>query len=81
MAKYISTILKIAIHTEDMNPVFGETVTHVGIEDDAAGPFIVLSQCHDESKEGEVRVDFEELEQIYLASKVLIDQFKDVPHE
>jgi len=75
--KYKSTILKIAIHTENMNPIFGESVTHVGVDDDAGGPFLVLSQCNDEIKEGEVRVDFEEFEQIYLASKTLMAQFKD----
>ena len=81
MSNYASTILKVSIHTEDMNPVFGETVTHVSVDDEAGGPFIVLSQCNDYIKDGEVRVNIEELEQIYLTSKMLIGQFKEPTEE
>lgn len=77
MVQYKTTILKVAVHTQDMNPVYGETATHISIDDEAGGPFLVLSQCHDEIKPGEVRLNFEELDEIYRASKELISQFKE----
>lgn len=62
--KYTSTILSIAVHPENDNPVFGEGSTHIRIEDEAGGPFIVLSQSRDDSQSGEIRLDFEEVEMI-----------------
>lgn len=43
MAEIHTTIMKIAISTGDDAPAFGETAVHVEIDDDAGGPYIVLS--------------------------------------
>jgi hypothetical protein len=72
--KYKSTIIRIAIHPENVNPVYGEGVTHVHIQDEAAGPFITLSQVGDEKFEC-VRIDLDELELITAEAKKLIGQF------
>ena len=72
--KYKSTIIKISIHPENVNPVYGEGVTHVHIQDEAAGPFITLSQVGEEKFEC-VRVDMDELELITAEAKKLIGQF------
>ena len=76
--KYKSTIIKISIHLENLNPVYGEGVTHMhiqdGIQDGVAGPFITLSQVGYEKSEC-VRIDMEELELITAEAKKLIGQF------
>ena len=72
--KYKSTIIKISIHLENVNPVYGEGVTHVSIQDEGAGPFITLSQVGEEKFEC-VRIDMEELELITAEAKKLIGQF------
>jgi len=72
--KYKSTIIRISIHPENVNPVYGEGVTHVHIQDEAAGPFITLSQVGEEKFEC-VRIDLDELELITAEAKKLIGQF------
>jgi len=44
MIEYKTTILKIAISSGDQNPVFGDGVTHVEIDNEAGGGYLVLSQ-------------------------------------
>lgn len=69
---YKTTVIAISVHGENDNPMFGESATHVKIEDEAAGPFIVLSQAgHETAKTGEVQLDFEELNRIVAAAKRL----------
>lgn len=70
--KYKSTILSISIHSAEENPIFGEGATHVCLEDEAGGPFIILKQCSDNIEAGQVRLSFEELPLIIKA----IDQLK-----
>jgi hypothetical protein len=72
--KYKSTIIRISIHPENVNPVYGAGVTHVHIQDEAAGPFLTLSQVGEEKFEC-VRIDIEELELITAEAKKLIGQF------
>ena len=72
--KYKSTVISISIHPENLNPVYGDGVTHVSIEDEGAGPFIELLQERDD-KDKCVRTDIEELELITAEAKKLIGQF------
>lgn len=52
-----------SIYKDGDNPVFGNSVTKVEIEDDAAGAFITISQCNDEH-EGSIKLDFDEAAQL-----------------
>jgi hypothetical protein len=72
--KYKSTIIRIAIHPENVNPVYGEGVTHVCIQDEGAGPFLELSQEGEDKLEC-IQTDIEELELITAEAKKLIGQF------
>lgn len=72
--KYKSTIIKISIHLENVNPRNGEGVTHVHIQDEGAGPFLALSQ-EGEDKHECIKTDIEELEIITAEAKKLIGQF------
>ena len=72
--KYKTTMIRISIYRENVNPAYGEGVTHVHIQDEAAEPFITLSQVGEEKFEC-VRIDMEELELITAEAKKLIGQF------
>ena len=48
-----------AIHDEGDSRVFGESVTTVSVEDEAAGEFIEIKQCLENT--GSVRLSYEEL--------------------
>jgi hypothetical protein len=50
MNKFKTTTLKVAVHREDVNPVFGEGVTFVSVDDEAGGPFLVIEQHDDDVK-------------------------------
>ena len=48
-----------AIHDEGDSRVFGESVTTVSVDDEAAGEFIEIKQCIENT--GSVRLSYEEL--------------------
>lgn len=67
--KYKTTITTISIHPKNVNPVYGENVTHLCIQDEAAGPFITLSQVGEEKFDC-IRIDMEELELITAHARI-----------
>ena len=73
---YLSTPLSISVPT--VNPIYGEGATHVTLEDEAGGPYIILRQCDDDSKVGEVRFDIEELREVLAAAEGLIKDWPEV---
>jgi hypothetical protein len=77
MTKYVTTILKVAVHRESENPIFGEGNTYVGIDDEAGGPFLTIEQDSDnDNAAGAVllRVDYKEFIVIVEAAKMLMHQ-------
>jgi hypothetical protein len=66
-----------SIHQHDVNPLYGEGVTHVLLEDDAAGAYILLKQADEHSKVGEVRLNMDELELVVKAARELIENYPD----
>ena len=67
--------LGFSIYSEKENPIFGEGVTHVMIDDEAAGPFIILKQYTDEGTM-EIKLDFSEVDPVFNAIKELEKQSK-----
>ena len=74
MSEYKTTILQVAIHREEVNPVFGEGNTYVKVEDEAGGPFLVIEQHDDGSENGVVRMDYAEFMAVAEAAKMLMHQ-------
>jgi hypothetical protein len=66
------TPIGMSVHLPDESPIFGEDATHVMVDDDAAGPYLVLRQYGNERKVGEVRLDIEELDAVMRAARRLI---------
>ena len=69
MSIYKFTPVKYNLSTQEDNPIFGDSVTSVEIEDEAGGAFIVLSQ-----NSNVLRFNFDEF--YYLAE--MVKQMEDV---
>lgn len=67
------TVTEVSIHATVQNPIFGEFVTKVRLDDEAAGAFIVVSQSRDDGL-SELRLDYEELVEITEAAKRMMEQ-------
>lgn len=63
------TITAIAIHPAGENPIYGELTITVSLDDEAAGPFLVLKQ-----ESGEVRICFDEWTEVQAAVQTLLEQ-------
>ena len=62
------TPIAVSIHRDTEHPLFGEGAIHLKLEDDAGGFFFEVSQ------EGQAfKIDFEELKQLVVAGKFLLD--------
>ena len=56
---------------DDRNPVFGEGIVTITVDDDAAGGYIVLTQ-----EEQTIKLDLEELQLIAKTARKLLAQYK-----
>jgi hypothetical protein len=74
MSEFKTTILQVAVHREDANPVFGEGNTYVRVDDEAAGPFLIIEQHDDDVRPGTVRMEYEEFLAVAEAAKTLMHQ-------
>lgn len=71
--KYFNTITQISVGQKTDNPVFGECV-RVRLEDEAGGMFLVLEQDGSDDTLNEVRIDFDEWDNICQAVLMLKNQ-------
>jgi len=74
---YTLTTTCISVHLKDNNPFFSVQATHVSLEDEAGGAFLVLTQYPDDPvKPGasSIRIDLEEFPFIVKAVNKLLDQ-------
>ena len=76
MTKYNRTIRCVYITPVDdtVSPIFSEKAVIVTVEDEAGGPFILINTVSGDSCKGEVRLDFEELEEVVEVARELIGQ-------
>lgn len=54
MTTYNKTIIKVSVHLAEENPIFGESSTHISLEDDAGGIYLKFAQCNDVTENGAV---------------------------
>jgi hypothetical protein len=71
MSKYITSVISTVVHLDDRNPIFGDDITTITIDDDACGGYIVLTQ-----NEQTIRVDLDELQLIAKTAMKLLAQYK-----
>ena len=77
MSDIKTTTISVAVHRAEINPIFGEGVTRVSLDDETGGPFVVLRQYEDELGNGEVRLEIEELRAITAAAEKLIADYPE----
>ena len=74
---YTLTTTGISVHPKDKNPFFAIEATHVSLDDEAGGAFLVLTQYPDEPiKPGvaSIKIDVDEFPSIVKAVYKLLDQ-------
>lgn len=74
--KYTQTIKTIIVHPEG-EPLFDESATHVSIDDEGGGNYLIFTQFPDDPEPGQIRLDPDELEQVYFAAQQLLTQHKN----
>ena len=72
---YNAIPIKYSVFPDNSNPIFGEGTTHVEIDDEAAGGFIVLTQFPDEGEQ-KIRLDIAELEKIIEIAKNMMAEYE-----
>ena len=75
MSENKTTTISVAVHRAEINPIFGEGVTRVSLDDETGGPFVVLRQYDVELENGEIRLDIEELRAVTAAAEKLIADY------
>jgi hypothetical protein len=76
MQKYNRTIRCVYITPADdtVSPIFSDKAVIVTVEDEAGGPFLLINTVNSYGCKGEVRIDFEELEEVVAVARELINQ-------
>jgi len=71
---YKTCVKEVSVFLEGDNPIFGESVTSVSVDDEAGGGFLVIKQ--DASTEnGSIRLSIEELQKIVEVGTKLIEDY------
>lgn len=76
-----ATVLAISVHDEKTNPVFGEGVIHLKIDDESGGGFFVISQPCISMDSTDIRVTSEELILLASEGKKMMDAYDLVTNE
>ena len=69
----VATILTVAIHRADSNPVYGRGALQVSIDDEGAGGYIKICELGDDFEHC-VRIDADELELVFKEAEKLLAQ-------
>lgn len=70
------TPLKISIHADNVNPVFGDTAIHVEVVDESSGGFLKIETLGANVGNNTVELELSELEIICREAKKLLDVYK-----
>ena len=71
MSKYITSVISTVVHMDDRNPIFGDEIITITIDDESSGGFIVLTQ-----NEQTIKVDPDELQLITKTAMKMLAQYK-----
>lgn len=74
---YTLTTTSISVHPKDKNPFFSTEATHVSLDDEAGGAFLVLTQYPDEPIKlgvASIKIDIAEFPSIVKAVNKLLEQ-------
>ena len=65
----MNTVTRVSAMTilPENKPIFDHMATTVRIEDDAAGPYLIIEQCQDDKGEQKISICFTEIDALYHA--------------
>jgi len=69
----VATILTVAIHRADSNPVYGRGALQVSVDDEGGGGYVKICELGDDIQNC-VHIDADELELIFRVAKKLLAQ-------
>jgi hypothetical protein len=64
--------IKYSVFYKDRNPMFGEKVSHVSLETEGAGGYIVIEQEDEDGKMHKISLDLEELDEIVAVAGKMV---------
>ena len=78
MVRTIKTsAIKKAIYVAGNNPIFGDGVVNVSVEDDGGGAFLVIETYSDDNDDcGKISIDLDELEAVLVAAREMIAEIE-----
>lgn len=70
-----TTIVSVMVHRNDRDALLGENNIKVSLDDEGGGPFLVLTSMMgtEDTEPGEVKIDFDEFDQVVEAVRILKD--------
>ena len=69
-----TSAIKKAIYVDGKDPISGDGVVHVSVEDEGGGPFLVIENIDDNC--GKIRIDLDELEAVLVAAREMIAEIE-----
>lgn len=69
--KFKTFVERVNLYREGDNPIFGNSVISVTVDDESSGPFFSLRQCNDDLN-GELRLDFDEVKPLFELLKKMM---------
>jgi hypothetical protein len=73
MTNPVATILTISVHSPNESPVYGERSTHVSLDDEGGGVYIIIKEQGDRL-DAEVRIDPAEVPLVFETAMKLLAQ-------
>jgi len=71
-----ATVLKVSVHSAKECACFGEGATHIEVDDEGGGGFVILSQpANERTHDGTLRFHLDELEEILVQSRILLEHY------
>lgn len=71
--KYKTFTERVNLYADGDNPVFGNSVTTVSINDESGGPYFILTQARD-GWSGELHLDFAEVKPLFDIMQKMIKE-------
>jgi hypothetical protein len=71
---YRCTVLKLALHEEEADPILGTDALVISLENDGSGPYVVLEDLDHTANACGVTLDLDEVQQLVLAVNFLLLQ-------
>lgn len=74
---YTTKVIQINVYKDRDDPMSGDSVTQLIINDEGAGPYLEIRQSNEWVENGEIRLEFDEIDAIFNTAKRLVNEFEN----